>query len=154
MPHIHHEGEIALPIEFVWDYLSDLPRSLPEWLFGIAAFAPVGTQTRGLGAEFSGTFHVKPVTLRSTGQLIAWEEGSVLTIRSVDGFEQKTSLSLRASSETECVITARVAYELPGGVAGKALGKALVPIFAACVRRSDAKLRERLLELHAAAAGS
>jgi hypothetical protein len=151
MPHIHHEGEIALPLEFVWEYLADLPRGIPEWLFGVTEFFPQGTPTRGLGACFTGTFQVKPVTLHSTVEVVAWDEGERITLRSVAGFQQETSLVLR-EAPGGCVITATVDYELPGGIAGKALGKALVPIFAACVRRTDAKLRERLLELRASQA--
>lgn len=148
MPHIHHEGEIALPVTFVWDYLSDLSHSIPEWLFGVSEFIPQSEQTRGVGARFTGTFQVKPVTLHSTGEVVTWEELKRITIRSIAGFQQETSLELR-EVPGGCIITANVAYELPGGVGGRALGKALVPIFAACVRHSDAKLRERLRTLSA-----
>lgn len=153
MTHIHHTSEIALPREFVWGYLSDLPRGIPEWLFGVTDFSPEGTQTRDLGARFTGRFQVKPVTLHSTVEVVAWVEHERITLRSVAGFQQETTIELCAAPEG-CVVTATVDYALPGGVAGKAVGRALGPIFAACVRLSDARLREQLFALQAASEGS
>ncbi|MGI8678957.1 MAG: hypothetical protein ACR2LX_09770 [Jatrophihabitans sp.] len=44
----------------------------------------------------------------------------------------------------------KFSYELPGGLAGKALGKAMEPIVGMSVRHSDAALRKNIEAAHRA----
>jgi uncharacterized membrane protein len=149
MPEIHHRGDIGVPAELAWTYISHLARC-PEWLFGVTEMVATGEQTRGVGAQFAGTFQVKPITLHATADVVGWTEREAITMRSVKGFPMEITLRVVPLSATETRLIAAVEYDLPGGVAGKALGRALGPIFSTAVRRADASLRMRLLELHAA----
>lgn len=49
------------------------------------------------------------------------------------------------------VLTVDVHYQLPGGLAGRALGAAIEPFVAIAVRHTDAKLRQVLEERYRAA---
>jgi uncharacterized membrane protein len=46
-------------------------------------------------------------------------------------------------------VEVRFSYELPGGLAGRAMGKAFEPIVSMSVRHSDEALRKQIEEHHA-----
>lgn len=150
MPEIHREDEIDLPVQLIWDYVSVIP-NLMEWAPGVTEMVHAGTQERGVGARFSGTFHVAPVTLHATGEIAAWKELEQISARSITGFRVEIGFRLQPLSETRTRVTVDAAYEVPGGLAGKALGRALVPIGEVGVKHAEARLRRRLLEIATAA---
>jgi hypothetical protein len=121
MVDIHHEGTAHAPLHVAFGYIDDY-RTTPDWMFGIAKFEPVGELDHGKGAVFEGTFQVKPVKLQSVVECTDWEAtGDEVTKVSVD-----------------------FTYELPGGLAGRALGKALEPIVGMSIKHSDANLRKQI----------
>jgi uncharacterized membrane protein len=119
-------------------------------MFGLAEFKPVGDQDQGLGAEFAGTFQVRPVKLHSTIRVTQWERDTVIAFESIKGFRNWSTWRFFADGPTRTKIDVVFSYELPGGLAGKAMGKALEPIVAVSVRHSDEALR-REIEAHYAA---
>lgn len=143
MPSIQHAGEIHLPLDFVWDYVSDLSH-VPEWVFGITRLEPVGEQTRGVGAAWAGTFHVAPVTLRATAEMVEWVERERVTAHLSKGFTAEITFAFEELADSHVRLACEVDYLLPAGVAGRALGKVLDPIINLCVRRAEVLLRERL----------
>ena len=51
MGRIKHENTIEVPIDTVWDYMSEVS-NLPDWMFGLSEMTPLTDQTRGEGARF------------------------------------------------------------------------------------------------------
>jgi uncharacterized membrane protein len=149
MVDIHHEGSCEAPLDVAFAYLDDY-RNATKWMFGLAGFTPVGAKDQGLGAEFAGTFQVKPVKLHSTIKITEWEQDKVIAFESIKGFRNWSTWQFFADGPTRTKIKVVFSYELPGGFAGKAMGKALEPIVAISVRHSDAALR-REIEAHYAA---
>jgi uncharacterized membrane protein len=149
MVHIHHEGTTHAPLTVAFAYIDDY-RTTPEWMFGLVNFEPVGELDHGKGAVFDGTFHVKPVKLHSTVECTDWVQDQLIEFNSVKGFRNWSTWRFEAISDTETKVTVDFTYELPGGLAGKALGKALEPIVAMSVRHSDAALRKHIGERWAA----
>ena len=143
MVDIHHEGTCEAPLDVAFAYIDDY-RSAPEWMFGLAKFQPVGEQVQGLGAVFEGTFQVKPVKLSSTVRVTRWEQDKVIAFESIKGFRNWSTWEFSALSPTQTKITVTFSYELPGGLPGRAMGKALEPIVAISVRHSDAALRHAI----------
>lgn len=146
MVDIHHEGSCAAPIDVAFAYLDDY-RNATDWMFGLARFEPVGEQDQGLGALFDGTFQVKPVKLLSTIKVIEWEQDRVIAFESVKGFRNWSTWRFEPIGPTETKIDVTFSYEMPGGLAGKAMGRVLEPIVAMSVRHSDEALR-REIEAH------
>jgi uncharacterized membrane protein len=143
MVDIHHVGTCEAPLDVAFAYIDDY-RTTTEWMFGLAKFAPVGDKVQGLGAVFDGTFQVKPVKLSSTVKVTRWEQDKVIAFESVKGFKNWSTWEFSAASPTTTTITVTFSYELPGGLAGRAMGKALEPIVAISVRHSDAALRHAI----------
>jgi uncharacterized membrane protein len=149
MVDIHHEGSCEAPLDVAFAYLDDY-RNATKWMFGLAEFKPAGAKDQGLGAEFAGTFQVKPVKLHSTIKITEWEQDKVIAFESIKGFRNWSTWTFFADGPTRTKIHVTFSYELPGGFAGKAMGKALEPIVAISVRHSDEALR-REIEAHYAA---
>ena len=149
MVDIHHEGHAHAPLSVAFAYIDDY-RTTPEWMFGLAQFRPVGELDQGLDAVFEGTFQVKPVKLQSTVKITAWEQDKLIRMESIKGFVNRSTWRFEALNDTETRVLVDFTYELPGGLAGKALGKALEPIVALSIRHSDAALRKNIEAKYAA----
>lgn len=147
MVDIHHRGECAAPLRTAFDYVDNY-RNATSWMFGLSSLRPVGELEHGLGARFHGTFAVKPIKLSSTIEVIEWEQDAVIAFESVSGFPNSSTWRFRAEGPQRTVIEVVFHYQLPGGLAGKALGKALEPIVALSVRHSDAALRRNIEAAH------
>jgi uncharacterized membrane protein len=140
MVDIHHKGACEAPLDVAFAYLDDY-RTATDWMFGLAKFEPTGDQDQGLGAVFDGTFQVKPVKLSSTVKVTEWEQDKVIGFESIKGFKNWSTWRFTAAGPSRTEIDVVFSYELPGGLAGRAMGKALEPIVAVSVRHSDAALR-------------
>jgi uncharacterized membrane protein len=143
MVDIHHESSCAAPIDVAFAYLDDY-RNATEWMFGLAKFEAAGAQDHGLGAVYDGTFQVRPVKLSSTIKITGWEQDTVIAFESIKGFKNWSTWRFEAAGATHTKIHVKFSYELPGGLAGRALGKALEPIVAVSVRHSDEALRREI----------
>lgn len=149
MVDIRHRGSCAAPVSTAFAYVDDY-RHATSWMFGLSTLAPAGELEHGLGARFDGTFVVKPVRLSSTIEVIEWEQDTVIAFNSVKGFPNSSTWRFTADGPQRSVIDVLFSYELPGGLAGKALARVLEPIVILSVRHSDAALRKNVEAVHAA----
>lgn len=146
MVDVHHTADVEVPIEFAFDYVADL-RNLGEWMYGIQRVIVVGEIDRGLGAAIDGTIRVG-ATLRSRIEVTGFDPYASITTESRKGFVNRATWRFTALAPTATRMAVDVAYELSGGLAGKALGKAIEPFVSIAIQRSDAQLRTRLVALH------
>jgi uncharacterized membrane protein len=143
MVDIHHEGTCAAPLDVAFAYLDDY-RNATTWMFGLSTFEPVGDKDHGLDAVFDGTFAVKPVKLSSRIRVTEWEENKVIAFESIKGFKNWSTWRFESTGPEQTRIDVTFSYELPGGLAGRALSKVLEPIVAVSVRHSDEALRREI----------
>jgi uncharacterized membrane protein len=145
MVDIHHEGSCEAPIDVAFAYVDDY-RNAPKWMFGLAEFEPEGGKDHGLGAVFNGTFQVKPVKLHSTVECTDWKQDELIVFKSIKGFKNSSTWRFIAAGPTKTTIRVAFDYEVPGGLAGRALGKMLEPIVGMSLRHSDEALRKHIEE--------
>jgi hypothetical protein len=124
-------------------YLDDY-RNATAWMFGLEKFTPVGEKVHGLGAVFDGTFHVRPIKLHSTIEVTGWEQDELIAFKSIKGFPNRSTWRFTADGDSRTDVDIVFSYELPGGLAGKALGRAMEPVVALSVRHSDVALRKHI----------
>lgn len=148
MVDVHNENTAHAPLPLVFAYVDDY-KTTPTWLWGLKSFVPAGEQDSGLGAVFDAVYAVKPVKLHTTVQITEWEQDKHFRLESIKGFVNQSSWRFEAVSASETKLSVDFTYELPGGLAGKALGRAMEPIVALCIRHSEAALRKIVEELHA-----
>jgi uncharacterized membrane protein len=152
MVEIHHEGSCAAPVDVAFGYVDDY-RNATKWMFGLAAFTPEGDKDHGLGAVFNGTFQVKPVKLHSTVECTDWKQDELIAFESIKGFKNSSVWRFIPTGPTTTKVDVRFSYEVPGGLAGRAMGKVLEPIVSLSVRHSDEALRKQIEELYRASGG-
>ena len=149
MVDITHTGYAEAPLEVTFGYVDDY-RNTTKWMFGLASFEPSAELDHGLGSVFDGTFQVTPVKLHSTVEVTAWEQDALIAFKSIKGFTNSSTWRFTADGPTRTRVDVVFSYELPGGLAGRVLGRALEPIVAMSVRHTDAALRRHVEERFAA----
>jgi uncharacterized membrane protein len=147
MVHIHRSSTAHAPLEVAFAYVDDY-RTVPEWLFGVQKFEPVGDLDRGLGAVFDGSMKLGPTTLHSTIEVTRWKADELIAFESIKGFVNRSTWHFASAGPEATELTVDFEYELPGGLAGKALGRAIEPFVAIAVRHTEHTLREKVEELH------
>ena len=150
MVDIHHEGICAAPVDVAFAYVDEY-RNATDWMFGLARFEPAGEQVQGKGAVFDATFQVKPVKLHSTIEVTDWKQDALIAFESVKGFRNWSTWRFAADGPDRTTISVVFSYELPGGLAGKALGRVFEPVMMLSLRHSDEALRREIERRHQAA---
>lgn len=147
---IHQRFVAEAPLSAAFAYIDDA-KNVPTWMFGVKKFEPVDpAKPSGPGAIFDATFQVKAVKLSSRVEITAWKANELIELTSIKGFKNSSSWRFEADGPERTTISVTFSYELPGGIAGKAFGKAVEPVIALTVKQSDANLRKHIAEAYAA----
>lgn len=146
MIHVQHSAVAAIPLDVAFAYVDD-HRTVPEWMFGISRFEPVGAQVSGLGALFDATMRIGPKSLDSRVEVVAWERDRTIVLSAVSGFRTSSSWSFTDLGDGRSRLDVDFGYELPGGLAGRALGMLIEPAVGTAVRQTEQALRARLAQL-------
>ena len=148
MIHVRHSAIAAVPIHVAFAYIDDY-RTVPDWMFGVSEFRPIGEFDQGMESTFDAAIHIGPSTLRSRLEVTEWEQDRVITLASLDGAANSSTWEFTAHGEDKTEISVDFAYKLPGGLAGKALGLIVEPFVETAVKNTEVTLRHNLEELHA-----
>lgn len=146
MIHVRHSAIATIPLEVAFAYVDD-HRTVPEWMFGVSRFEPVGTQVSGLGAVFDATMQIGPKNLGSRLEVVEWERDRVIVLSSVSGFRTSSSWNFTNLGDGRSQLDVDFGYELPGGLAGRAMGLLIEPVVGTAVRQTEQALRTRLGQL-------
>lgn len=139
--------EFDAPVETAFAYTADY-KNVPSWLYGIQEFVPYGEQSYGLGSVFDGAMHVG-MTLKSRIEIDAFEENALISFDTVKGFKIKSRWVFSALDAGRSQVQADIAYELPGGIAGKGVGKVIEPFVKLAIKHSSADLKACVEKAHA-----
>ncbi|WP_067687649.1 SRPBCC family protein [Nocardia jejuensis] len=145
MVHIHHRGEAAVPIEFAFEYMSDFDH-LKDWLYGLQNAKLVGdVPHKQVGATYEGAARIG-ATLKAKVRITEIEQNRFLATESVSGFSFQSRWEFQELGPERGALIVDVDYQLPGGLAGRALGAAIEPFVAIAIRHTESKLRHALEE--------
>ncbi|TSD93457.1 SRPBCC family protein [Skermania sp. ID1734] len=146
MVEIHVVEVTDAPVEIAFDYVANY-ENFPKFMYGMSALKPTTPDnTRGLGATFEGGMQLGPVHLKSTVETIEYEENKVLAVDSIKGFDVDMKFKFTPVDEHHAEVDAYVTYRLPGGIAGKALGKTIEPFVKIAVKYSTHELKKQIAE--------
>ncbi|WP_072690543.1 SRPBCC family protein [Rhodococcus marinonascens] len=148
MIHVRHSAIAAVPLDVAFAYIDDY-RTVPDWMFGVSEFSPIGEFDQGLESTFDAAIHIGPSTLRSRLEVTEWEQDRVITVASLDGAANSSTWEFTAQGENKTEISVDFAYRLPGGLTGKALGLIIEPFIETAVKNSEVTLRNNLEQLYA-----
>ncbi|MGH3877980.1 MAG: SRPBCC family protein [Actinophytocola sp.] len=149
MTEVSFVEECAAPVEVAFAYLADYRNVLDYW-HGMTSFEPVGNLDRGFGSTFRSETKIGPSTLKSTIRTVEWEENVRLAYRAVTGMDSATSFDLTPIDENRSRVAFRVEFQLPGGIAGKAMERTLMPFVNTAARKTAENLVRGIAARHAA----
>ncbi|MFC9893192.1 SRPBCC family protein [Nocardia sp. NPDC127579] len=133
--------------ESAFAYMNDY-RNLTKFLYGIQSFTPVGDQVEGIGAAFDGHVKLGPASLKSRVEVDKWERDAVIGITTIKGFEIHATFRFHPQGPDACTVDALVDYRVPGGLAGKALGRTIEPFVKIAVKHTTENLIKQIVAFH------
>ncbi|MFD4294254.1 SRPBCC family protein [Rhodococcus sp. NPDC058532] len=142
MAHIHRTAVAKVNVGAGFAYVDDY-RNVPDWMFGVTRFEPVGSQTHGLGATFDATMQLGPKALNSRVRITEWEQDRLIRLESVDGISNGSTWRFSPTPDGNTELSVDFDYTLPGGLLGKALAKIVEPIVGTAIAHTEATLRAR-----------
>ncbi|WP_019203620.1 SRPBCC family protein [Tsukamurella sp. 1534] len=143
MTTITHTAAADVPVATAFAHVADY-RTVPRWFFGITRFVPQGEKDYGLGATYDSEVKIGPKAIGSVVEVTEFDEDRLITLTSIAGFRTSSRWQFRSVDGDRTELAVEFTYELPGGLAGKALGKLIEPFAAQAVKASEASLREQL----------
>ncbi|OBK86201.1 SRPBCC family protein [Mycolicibacter sinensis] len=133
---------ISVPTSFAFAYVADFSL-MPEWLYGIQAIRCVNNIPSGVGSRYEGAIKVG-ATLQSSIEIIAHEPNRLLATESRSGIINQTSWLFHELSKELTEVHMTIDYELPGGMAGRVLAKAIEPFISIAVTSTERNLKNNL----------
>ena len=143
MTTIHHTASASVPLSTAFAHVADY-RTVPQWFFGIGKFVPQGEKDYGLGATYDSAVKIGPKEIGSVVRVTGFEEDRLITLTSIAGFKTTSRWTFSAAGDNGTELAVEFTYELPGGLAGKALGMIIEPFAVQAVKASEAALRRDL----------
>jgi uncharacterized membrane protein len=134
-------------VESAFAYIDDYTNH-PKFLHGSLPLQPITEITRGKGAAFKGGMGLGPVTVKSTVRVIDWEENKLISIDSIEGFDVDFLYEFTAIEPNKTKVDLFVSYRLPGGLAGRVMGKTIEPFVKIAVKFSTHSLKKQIIEFH------
>jgi uncharacterized membrane protein len=138
-------ADCAAPAETAFDYVNDY-RHLPEFVTEVHSFRPITDQVAGLGATFDTEIKLGPASLTSRLQIVRWEKNVAISVKAVTGFEIESTFLFHPRGDRDCTVDAIVEYRVPGGLAGKVLGKTIEPFVKLSVKHTTHNLTTKIAE--------
>jgi uncharacterized membrane protein len=130
------------PLDVTFAYVADY-RTIPDWMFGVRSFEPVGDKDYGLGSVFDVHLQLG-VPIRTRIETVEFEDGKVIGMDSVKGFKARSRWHFEALDGSRTSVRATVSFGLPFGPAGKAMGKVMEPVVRQAVGYISQHLRENV----------
>ncbi len=143
MIHVCHDGVAHVDRQAAFAYVAD-HRTVPEWMFGVTRFEPVGDRVRGVGALFDASMRIGPATFDSRLEIVEWEDNHRIVLSSISGFRTLSSWQFDDLGDGRMRLAVDFGYRLPGGAAGRAAGLLIEPLVGTIVRRTEHALREQV----------
>ncbi|MFA4081375.1 SRPBCC family protein [Mycobacteroides salmoniphilum] len=139
MVEVRTTGVVERSAADVFAYAADY-RRMTEWVFGITSVQPVGDSDYGPGAVFQGAVDLGPKTLSSTAKIVGWQQGRLIALDSLAGFDFTATLRLRPDGRDRTVLDFTLSYAHSGNIAARAFGKTIEPLLALAARMTTDRL--------------
>ena len=140
---------IDRPLSAVFAYVDDWSNAA-AFTQDLLSWEPLSEQTKGVGSRFKARMKVGPTTQETSLEITRWEQDAAIGWEPRGGLNQQ-GLYLFADHDGATEVTLTVELTLPGGIAGRLLGKTIEPFARLNVAATMSNLK-RVLESPAAPA--
>jgi hypothetical protein len=160
MGHIKYASDVGAPVEVAFSY-ADNHLFVPDWLFGVAAFEPLGDADQGLGARYAATLQFGLWHPAVECEVTEYRRNAVIgyTIRRRRPRKTAPAVSERPVLATltfrfdplgrgRAVLTAEADYPDARSLPGRLCGTIVTAIAHSAVRRSESQLCREIEGFH------
>ena len=137
--HVSASTTIAAPISDVFAYVDNWENAT-VYTQDLTKWEPAGEITHGLNSSFAAALKMGPTTQESILLITKWEEDVIIAWEPQSGFQQSGAYEFEPVGEGTKV-TFTLDIKLPGGIAGKLLGKTVEPVAKMTVSKSLSNLK-------------
>lgn len=148
MGHVEHASACEAPVDYAFEYITDY-RNVPKWMLGLKHFAPIGEQTKGVGATFDGAINLGPITLHVAINFTDWEDDKSFGAHFTKGVDGTLTMRFEPLGEDRTRLSVVVDYTVGAGIAGKLLDKAIQAFVGPCLRYIDKHLLRQIKDGYA-----
>jgi uncharacterized membrane protein len=144
MTTVRVEKTIARPRAEVFAYVDDWHHAT-DYVEGMVGWEPQSEVTHGVGARFKATIDLKVRKLDSSLEFTDWRQDELLEWKPTGGFRQSGRWEFTDTADgggTDVVFITEL--EFPGGLAGKALARAIGPAIKANLNKTVDNLKHKL----------
>jgi uncharacterized membrane protein len=117
--------DINAPVDVVFEFVAN-PHNTIKYSPNFTRFEPVGDKERGLGARVEATGSFMGMNIKTTLEIVEFEENAKLISRSVGGVKSMSSWLFRPLPDGGTEVTFTSDYTLPGSKLGWLVDKMLV----------------------------
>lgn len=135
MTEVGFSQECDAPADVTFGYVAD-HRNVCEYWHGMTSYEPVGDRDSGIGAVFDAVSKLGPSSMRSRIEIVEFEPGSRLVFRSVSGTRTTTEYDFVPVGDGRCRLDFRIEFDLPGGIAGKAIERSIAPFVSTAAKKT------------------
>jgi uncharacterized membrane protein len=140
MGHITVTETIRAPVDTVFAYVDDYGNTT-KYMKDLVKWEPVGSKTHGKGSRFALAMKAGPLNIEGEVEITTWTDRKAIGWTTRRGFKQDGAWTFRPQGDsTEA--TFEVEYDLPGGMAGRVMARAVEPILKGNLDASVRKLKE------------
>lgn len=143
MARVHAEITIEAPVATVFEYVNDF-RNVCKYTADMLRWDPVTKKTTGLGARFEAEMQMGPTRQGAILEITGWKRNALIKWDPVRGFDSGGEYKFASAGRGATDVSFEVYFNVPGGIAGKALGKVLEPIARLDAQKSVENLKREV----------
>ncbi|WP_043659832.1 SRPBCC family protein [Nocardia thailandica] len=149
MGHIRYASDVGAPVDVAYAYAST-PAFVPDWLYGVTGFVPLGTPDEGLGAAYSAKIRLLGGLLRSTVtcEITEFRRNAVIGYTLRGRVCGTVTLRFDPLGYERSVLTSEADYPPPRGVLGRLCRAPIEAATKSALRRTEARLRREIEAFH------
>lgn len=150
MGRMRYSSDVAVPVDIAFAYVDNYV-FVPDWLFGVSRFEPVGDCHRGLDAVFETSIPIGPWQYTFDTRITEYRRDVVIAL-SGRGIGTQT-FRFDPLGCGRSILTMEIDYDPPWFVAGKlaktlGAGKLAKALGAKAIRRTESRLRRGMEQHH------
>lgn len=137
---IKADGWADVPLEKAFEWVADSTNTT-EWFYGVTKFAPKTELTRGLGSTYDVVLNIG-MPVKAVVECVEFVENDYFLMRSTSGPSHESRWAFTEENGGTHMY-GEFSYTLPGGLAGKAMGKLAGPFIKVAVDKTTKNLVEK-----------
>ena len=147
MGHIKYASDVGAPVEVAFTY-TDNHLFVPDWMFGVAGFEPMGQLDQGLGAAYTTVVRFALWHPTIECEITEYRRNVVIGYTLRGHVAGTLTLRFDPLGYGRSVLTSEAEYAPPSGFVGRLCLRLVDSAVRSALRRTESQLRREIEEFH------